>query len=74
MITIPLTALYIAGGVLLLGLVVTFTLGRKWESLHEGNVRLKLRWFINKYEEAEREKGCLLARMNIIRQALGEEL
>lgn len=60
--------------VFLMLLVVFFFLGRKWEERNQAAAHTKARWFMNKYAEAEREKGDLQARLTIIKQAVLEEI
>jgi len=63
---------FLAG--IFIGIISGIIIGIKIQRSREPGDRQRARWFINKYEEAEREKGYLQARLNIIKQAVMEEI
>lgn len=64
----------IAIAIFMVLLIVSFILGKTWERRNQSAAHMTARWFKNKYAEAERENGLLHARLNIIKQAVSEEI
>ena len=73
-VLLSVQGIVIAMVAILVLLIVFFFLGRKWEERNQSAAHMTARWFKNKYAEAERENGFLQARLNIIKQAVLEEV